>query len=174
MAEVIRVLRQSYPPLRLIGKRYTDVDRGSDGGYSQKWSEWFEQGYFRPLEQLEAVSATGDAYVGCMRCAGEFEYWIGMFFPEKTPVPDGYTYVDIPAGDVGICWIYGREDTGELYGHEAHEMCIVEIKEAGWQLADEPWVFELYNCPRFTNPDEDGNVILDYGVYLKKGQTPPS
>jgi len=27
--------------------------------------------------------------------------------------------------------------------------------------------FELYNCPRFTTPDDKGNVILDYGFYLK-------
>ena len=168
VAEVVNVLRESFPPLRLIGKRYTDADRGSDGGYSQNWGEWFEKGYFAVLEQLEPALVTGDAYVGCMRCcAGEFEYWIGMFFPDNTPVPDGYTHVDIPAGDVGICWIYGRHGTGELYGQEAHDMCMAKIQEAGWQIADEPWLFELYNCPRFTAPDAKGNVILDYGVYLR-------
>jgi len=26
--------------------------------------------------------------------------------------------------------------------------------------------FELYNVPRFTVPDESGNVTLDYGFYL--------
>lgn len=167
MAKVIKVSKESFPPIRLIGKRYTDIDRGRDGGFSQKWGEWFEQGYFRPLEQLGTAPASGDAYIGCMRCVGEFEYWIGMFFPEGTPVPDGYMFVDIPAGDVGICWIYGRQDTGELYGQEAHEMCVARIKEAGWSIADNPWFFELYNCPRFTTPDEEGNVILDYGMYLQ-------
>lgn len=168
MAEVIDVLRKSFPSLRLIGKRYTDTDRGPDGGYSQKWGEWFEKGYFTALEKLGPALVIGDAYIGCMRCAGEFEYWIGMFFPENTPVPDGYRCVDITPGDVGICWIYGRPDTGEPYGQEAHDMCMARIKEAGWQIADEPWFFELYDCPRFTAPDAKGNVILDYGVYLKE------
>ena len=167
MAKVIKVFKESFPPIRLIGERYTDIDRDPDGGFSQKWGKWFEQGYFQPLEQLGAAPVSGDAYIGCMRCVGEFEYWIGMFFSESTPVPDGYMSVDIPASDVGICWIYGRQDTGELYGQEAHEMCMARIKEAGWSIADNPWFFELYNCPRFTTPDEEGNVILDYGVYLR-------
>ena len=28
------------------------------------------------------------------------------------------------------------------------------------------WCFERYNCPRFTSPDEAGNVILDYGISI--------
>ena len=28
------------------------------------------------------------------------------------------------------------------------------------------WCFERYNCPRYTTPDENGNVILDYAVSI--------
>ncbi|MDD2481725.1 MAG: GyrI-like domain-containing protein [Lutispora sp.] len=167
MVEIIKVYRESLPSLRLIGKRYTDRDRDVNGGFGNKWGEWFEKGYFRALEELGSLPENGDAYLGCMRCVGEFEYWIGMFFPEETPVPDGYMYVDIPSGDLGTCWIRGREDNGEIYGQEPHEMCISKIKEAGWQLSEDPWFIERYNCPRFTTPDEKGKVILDYCIYLK-------
>ncbi len=167
MVEIIKVYRESLPALRLIGKRYTDSDRGIDGGFGKKWSEWFEKGYFKPLEELGRLPENGDAYVGCMRCVGEFEYWIGIFFPEDTLVPDGYMYADIPKGDVGTCWIYGQEDNGELYGQEPHNMCVSKIVEEGWQLAKDPWFFERYNCSRFTKPDDTGKVILDYCIYLK-------
>jgi hypothetical protein len=50
-AKVIKAFKESFPPLRLIGRRYTDADRGPDGGFSQKWGEWFERGWFQPLEQ---------------------------------------------------------------------------------------------------------------------------
>ncbi|NLJ68571.1 MAG: GyrI-like domain-containing protein [Firmicutes bacterium] len=166
MAELMKVFKESFPPLRLIGRRYTDADRGSDGGFGHKWNEWFEKGGFEPLDQLGEDQQIGGGYVGCMRYMDGFEYWIGAFFPEGTPVPDGYEYVDIPAAEVGICWIYGSPD-GELYGEEVHDMCQAAIDKAGWQIADEPWFFELYNCPRFTTPDQEGKVILDYGVYLK-------
>lgn len=170
MVEIIKAYRESLPSLRLIGKRYMDEDRDANGGFGAKWGEWFEKGYFKTLEELGSLPENGDAYLGCMRCVDEFEYWIGMFFPEETPVPDGYMYVDIPSGDVGTCWIYGREDNGEIYGQEPHEMCISKIKEAGWQIAKDTWFFERYNCPRFTTPDEKGKVILDYCIYLKDEQ----
>ncbi|MDP4089155.1 MAG: GyrI-like domain-containing protein [Bacillota bacterium] len=167
MFEIIKVYRESLPSLRLIGKRYTDSDRGPEGSFGGKWGEWFGKDCFKPLEELGSLPENGDAYVGCMRCVEEFEYWIGMFFPEGTAVPEGYSYVDIPAGDIGTCWIYGREDNGEIYGQKPHEMCMAKIAEAGWELAEAPWFFERYNCPRFTSPDENEKVILDYCVYLK-------
>lgn len=159
--------KESFPALRFIGKRYTDSDRGSDGGFSEKWDEWFEQGYFEPLEKLGSASAHGGAPIGCMRFLDEFEYWIGMFFPENTPVPDDYVSVDIPAGDFGMCWIYGRDDTGELYGPEAHQMCAARIEEAGWSIDHDGWFFERYDRLRFGKTDEQGNVVVDYGIYLK-------
>ena len=58
-----------------------------------------------------------------------------MLFPEKTNAPNGFGYVDIDSLDFAICWIYGNNQSGEL-------VC-----------------FERYNCPRFTSPDEKGNVI---------------
>lgn len=167
MVEIIKVYKESFPALRLIGKRYTDEDRDPNGSFSSKWCEWFEKGYFKTLEELGSLSENGDAFVGCMRCKDEFEYWIGMFFLENTHVPNGYTYVDIPAGEVGTCWIHGREDNGEIFGQEPHDMCISKIAEEGWHYSDDTWFFERYNCPRYTTTDEDGKVILDYCIYLE-------
>jgi hypothetical protein len=167
MVEIIKVYKESFPNLRLIGKCYMDSDRGADGGYGSIWGEWFEKRYFNKLEELGSLPENDNAYVGCMRCSDKFEYWIGMFFPENTIVPEGFQYVDIPKGDIGTCWIYGREDNGELYGMESHNLCMDKIGEAGWRLQENPWFFERYQCPRFTTPDDKGKVILDYGVYLK-------
>lgn len=167
MVEIIKVYKESLPSLRLIGKRYTDSDRNEYGSFSHKWGDWFEKGYFKALEELGGLTENGDAFIGCMRCTGEFEYWIGMFFPEDTPVPDGYMYADIPSGEIGTCWIYGREDNGEIYGLEPHNMCLSKIQDEGWKVLKDSWFFERYNCPRFTTPDEKGKVILDYCFYLQ-------
>jgi hypothetical protein len=167
MIEIIKVYKESFPSLRLIGKQYTHSDRGADGSFGNKWGEWFGKGYFKTLEELGSLPENEGAYVGCMRCADKFEYWIGMFFPEGTTVPEGYEYTDIPSGDIGTCWIYGCEDNGEIYGQEPHNMCTSKIIEAGWRFEEDSWFFERYNCPRFTTPDENGKVILDYSIYLK-------
>ncbi|HHY23601.1 MAG TPA: GyrI-like domain-containing protein [Clostridiaceae bacterium] len=166
MAEIVKCYKEHLPALRLIGKRYTDSDR-IGGSFGAKWGEWFQNGWFAEVEKLGPLPENGDAYLGVMRCInGNFEYWIGMFFPTGTTVPEGYAYTDIPEGDIGTCYIYGHEDTGELYGLDAHNACMDEIAKAGWKLQQDPWFFERYNCPRFTTPDEHGKVILDYCVYL--------
>jgi hypothetical protein len=109
-----------------------------------------------------------------MRCRENepFEYWIGIFYPENTPVPDGFDYVDFTASDLGTCWIYGKENGDNIYG--MHEECAKKMDENGFHIQDdfgrgkgEYWFFERYGCPRFTTPDENGKIILDYCFYIK-------
>ncbi|MCI8440938.1 MAG: hypothetical protein HFG27_00185 [Provencibacterium sp.] len=100
---------------------------------------------------------------------GEFEYWIGLLFPEDTAVPPGYHSVAIAAGDYGICYIYGSEQNGDIYGEQPHCLCPDSLREHGWRYRQGGWVFERYNFPRFTTPDESGNVILDYGFAMEEG-----
>ncbi|MBS1370926.1 MAG: GyrI-like domain-containing protein [Lentisphaeria bacterium] len=170
-AEIVRVYREKLPALRFIGRRYTDGDRVG-GTFASCWREWFERRWFAPLEALGTLPENGDAYLGFMHCSkaegGGFEYWIGMFFPAGTEVPKGYGCVDRPAGEIAVCWIRGDEAGGGLYGEKAAAMCLERIREAGWEAARSPWIFERYCCPRFTMPDGEGKVILDFCVYLEE------
>ena len=166
---IVKVYREKLPNLKLIGKRYTDADR-VDGMFGAKWSEWFANGWFDTLEkEIEMLPKEneGAAYLGFMRVSnGVFEYWIGMFAAENSPVPLNFEYIDIPAGEIATAWIHGREDNGEIYGGEPHNACVNKFIEKGWQLED-AYSFERYQCPRFTNADKDGKVILDYCIYVK-------
>lgn len=166
MVQVVDVFQERVPALRFIGKRYTDADRDSGGGFGARWDEWFREERFAALEALGPAPEHGGAYVGLMRFADEFEYWIGLFVPGGTPVPDGFDSVDLPACTFGTCWLYGREDTGELYGEAAHILCVSHLENQGWRIAEAPWFMERYNHPRFTSPDEHGKVILDYCIQL--------
>jgi hypothetical protein len=165
--EVVPCFKEHLPALRLIGKRYTDGDRGANGTFGNRWEEWFQQGWFKPIEALGPLPGNGNAYLGAMRCLnGSFEYWIGMFFPAGTVAPAGYSFADLAEGDIATCYIYGREDTGELYGLEPHNACMKQVAEKGFTIKKDPWFFERYVCPRFTTPDEQGKVILDYCIYI--------
>ena len=48
---------------------------------------------------------------------------------------------------------------------------ILRLEEEGfaWKADKDGvmWCFERYSCPRFTTPDEEGNVILDMCFYVK-------
>ncbi len=171
MAEIIKAYKQEVPALRFIGKKYGDEDR-VNGSFGAKWGEWFANGWFETLENLASlkdVYEDGDAYVGLMRYKeGEpFQYWIGIFMPDITPVPEGFEYVDFPGSKLGVCWVYGQEH--EVYGHEMS--CAEKLAEAGFEVMkdnnDALWPFERYACPRFTTPDEKGNIILDICFYIK-------
>ncbi len=46
----------------------------------------------------------------------------------------------------------------------------LSFKEEGFEIVPDEkgvlWFFERYGCPRFTAPDEKGNIILDICYFL--------
>lgn len=166
-AKLVGAKKITFPAARFIGIRYTEKDR-KDGTFAAKWEEWFGAGKFEALEKLGALKESEGSYAAAMRIAnGEFEYWIGMLFPEETKVPEGYEYVDMDPSVYALLWVQGKEQTGEIYGDAACELCLREIEKNDWHYQEGGWSFELYNCPRFTTPDQEGNIILDYAIAIE-------
>lgn len=167
MAEIIKVFKEDVPAMRFIGKKYP--------GFGGWWGEWFSQGWFDQIEKamngadsIREIWENGGGYIGLERRSETepFEYWLGMFTPAGTSVPDDFEYVDFPAVGLGICWLYGSEnDVHNTSG------CFKAITDSGFELwKDETggvWSFENCLCPRFTTPDEHGNIIMDYCYYVK-------
>lgn len=157
--KILEVKKESSPAARLIGKKYNQAP---------DWSEWWENDWFSTLEQHERLPINGDAYIGAVHIAdGKPEYWIGMFFPAGTPVPDGFGHVDIAPSEYAVCYLYDKEGSADFYTMDTHNMCMEKLKALGLKRKEDDWCFERYNCPRFTTPDENGNVILDYGVSIE-------
>lgn len=168
--EIKKVMKESIPQVTLIGKRYTNRDRDASGTFASHWQEWFAQGWLDQLRQCPAAPGVSDDPLGVMRMTGDgedgFEYWIGMFRAKGAQAPEGFASVEIPAGEAGVCWLYGSDKNGEIYSVEASDLSMAALRDQGWRFAETGWFFERYNCPRFTQPDEKGNVILDIGAYL--------
>ena len=175
MAEVINVYKQVFPAARFIGKKYGDSDR-VDGGFGPQWHEWFQNGWMAVLEPLSAGLSDASvpendahAYIGLMRWKEDepFEYWIGMFTPPNTPVPDGFGSVDFSVKTLGVCWLQGKD--GDVFGKE--DICAQKLIGAGHEIEVDAsgawWFFERYVDPRFTQPDAQGNHILDICHYVK-------
>ena len=171
MAEVIKTYSQQIPATRFIGKQFGDTDR-VDGGFGAQWAEAFRHNWFETIEKAAggadicaAVYEDGGAYLGLMRHKEDepFQYWVGMFTPVGTPIPEGFGCVDFPESECGVAWIKGKESTGELYGKEC--MCLEAMQANGINVGGGDhgiwWFFERYTCPRFTKPDENGDVFLD-------------
>ena len=165
-AEIIRTYIQEVPALRFIGKKYGDNDR-INGNYGKYWGDWHSNGWFDEIinhsgKDIKTIYEDGDAYIGLMRhYEGQFEYWIGIFMPERANVPTGFDYLDFSKATLGVCWLHGKEN--DVFFHE--EECSKKLEQAGHKLDD--ICLERYACPRFTTPDENGKVILDICFYLK-------
>jgi len=169
MVEITKVYKQNIPATRFIGKKYSDADR-VNGGFGAKWGEWFQNGWFDEIEkQVDGSSGDlfedGGATIGLMgKENGEFRYWIGYFTPADTVAPSGFESIDFPACNIGIAWLYGKEE--EIFGKEP--MCAERLEKEGYEIID----FEGYNCferyaCRFASADEKGNLILDLGFFVK-------
>ena len=77
-------------------------------------------------------------------------------------IPEGFEYVDIESLDYVVFYLYDKEGSDDFYSMSTHNICLEELKAYGFKREEDDWCFERYNCPRFTTPDEKGNVILDY------------
>lgn len=165
--EIIQSCLEDCPACRFIGKRYTPKD-SIGGGYGHKWGEWWANGWFEPLDRLPHMPIVGDSTMAALRVVnGEVEYWIGYFCPAGTEAPEGYEAVDIGPRRYAVLWKRGDEKNGELYGLESHNLALEELRRRGWIRVEDDWCFERYNCPRFTTPDAEGRVILDYGISVE-------
>jgi hypothetical protein len=166
MPEILSTRRESAPESRFIGIKYGEGDR-EGGGFAAKWSEWFQKDRFNILEGLadtswQAQFPEAESRIGLMRLGEEcFEYWIGLFLPPLTPVPQGYESMDFEAQDLGVCFVKGKEP--DIFMQE--EACQKRLKSEGFvPYEDESgamWVMERYQSPRFTDPDGEGQRILD-------------
>lgn len=173
--EIIRSYRQSIPAVRFIGKKYGDSDR-VDGSYGARWMDWFDHGWFDIVEQaaggreaLRSLYEDGTAPLGYMRYkdGAPFEYWIGMFTPPGTDVPEGFLSIDLEATEVGICWYKGKEN--EIYAQE--HLAMERLQAEGMEIQNDEHgytnFFERYSDDRFLDQDEQGTKILDIGFVVK-------
>lgn len=167
--EIVKVYKENLPCVKLVGKCYTNKDHDEFGTFAHYWQQCFQEGWPDILKQCKRIPEVSDDLIGAMRLTdddGGFEYWIGVFLADDAEVPLGFESAEIPAGEVGVCWLYGNDKNGELYGVEASDMSMAALAEKGWKFSKKGWFFERYNSPRFTEPDEKGNVILDICAYL--------
>lgn len=169
MNKIIRVYKEQVPAMRFIGKKYIGEE-----GFAH-WGDFFANGWFDTIEaamggtrSILDIWENGGGYAGMelRRDGALLEYWIGMFAPQDTAVPQGFDSMDFGPGNLGVCWNYGKEN--EVHDVGENEQAVLREGMELWADGEGRTVrFENGLCPRFTTPDENGNVILDYCFYVK-------
>ncbi len=171
MARLIKFDVKEMPKLHVIGKelRYSeDAHMKGDNRIPAFWDTCFADGTFAALEQ-QAEYIFDDAYIGIMldwdKGDGNFSYVCGMLFKEGAAVPDGFVKKELAATKAAVGWIQGK-DTADVC-MAAHKLTEKAIRENGYSHEGMKWCMELYNCPRFTTPDENGEIVLDYYIPVR-------
>ena len=174
MAEITKVYRQTLPAMRFIGKNYGN-SKNTDWGAN--WGDAFANDVFGKIEKASGGEAANhalfedsNAYLGLYyrnAATGEHDAWVGMFAPVGTTVDEGLGYIDFAAQDIGVCWLYGKQ--GEVY--QLVPQCADQLAAAGMVIKTDAHgpvgFFERDQCPRFTTPDDKGNVIVDYCYFVE-------
>jgi len=163
-ATIINAECITHPPVRFIGKRFDTYPN---------WGLAWENDWFSTIEKAgKTATINDDSYCVLVRATDEgVEFYLGEFMEADTLVPNGFDFADLPEMSAGMVYIKGKPD--EVYSLTAPDKC-GELQSAlaavGVTLPAAPstrWIsFERDNCPHWTDPDADGNQILDYAVYL--------
>ena len=164
-AEIVKIYKQTIPAVRFIGKKSSNPPN---------WGEWFKNAWFDKIENamggadaVKQLFEDAGSYVEltCVKEGEPFEFWLGMFTAPNTEVPEGFLYKDFPEFDLGVFWVYGKENQVMQIPRNTHE-CLDKVFESGMEFAHDEdgaaWEVRRYQCPRYTTPDKDGNIILDY------------
>ena len=175
MASCVRLTITQYPKLYLVGRPlsvdYQAMMATGDNPIPAFWDECFFAGLFDKIEACSEALVNTDyvGWMGNMQPDGTGLYVCGMLFTkleDGTQLPKGTTVIEIAAGEVAIAWIKGA-NVAEVCS-QAHEHIVKALADEGRSISpsDVAWSMEVYNCPRFTDPDEEGCIILDYVVPL--------
>lgn len=165
MADLVKIDFTEMPKVLVVGKTImVDWTRIHDENpIPAFWDSCFREGLFKKLESLEE-HIYNPAYVGYMTTES---YTVGMLMKLGCPEPDeGFTVNEILPTKVAIGWIKGHENDICMNAHKVTEKALED-----WGYMYNPgckWAMELYNCPRFTEKDKDGKVILDYYIPVIK------
>lgn len=151
--------------MKIVGREVRPKLGAEENPIPAFWQTCFTDGTFPTIEALGTPALDG-SYVGfmCDDNAGNnmYTYICGIFMKPDCPVPEGFTARDVAESDVAVGWICGP-------AHEnypvAHQLTAAAMEKAGHKPDEAAaWCAEVYNCPRFTTPQENGNVILDYYI----------
>ncbi len=165
MAKLYQLEIKELGPWCIVGKAIqSQID--SENPVPAFWDVCFGDGTFAKLESMKDWVLCPD-YVGFMTDwqggDGKFTYIVGMMMKHGCPLPDeSFVSRTVNPSTAAVGFIQGISTQDVCMN--AHALTQHAMEERGCSAEGAAWCMELYNCPRFTTPDEQGQIILDYYI----------
>jgi len=164
------------PEILVVGKpvraNFNDIKAGKNP-IPALWCKSFEDGMFAKLEALAdhvyKADHVGHSYVGYNSkpdpATGDFEHIAGMLMKLGTPVPEGYVSRTIAPAKTAVSWIKGKKGSEGAIFANMYRLTEAALAEKGIKPdKDSGWSMEVYNCPRWTTPDPEGCIVMDFHI----------
>ncbi len=169
MPELVHFSIEKMPAMKVVGREMRHKMGAKENPIPAFWKQCFEDKTFETIEALGAPALDG-SYVGYMteysKEDGMFTYICGIFMKPDCPVPEGFVSRDVTAADVAVGWVQGPEFAIYPVAHTLTQEGLERAKRKPDATAD--WCAEVYNCPRFTTKQGNGDVILDYYIPVQQ------
>lgn len=156
------------PDILLVGKEIRHSMKAMANGNNpipDFWARCFQDGTFSMLEASGSALYNG-AYAGVMidwdQGYNSFSYVVGMLMKIGADVPPGFVSHTLDATKVAIGWIQGK-DASDV-SSKAYEYTEQAVYAGGYRCSQMKWCMELFTHPRYTTPDENGNITLDFYI----------
>lgn len=166
MGSLVKFEVAEMPDVLVVGKEIRHnlraLRRGSNP-IPAFWERCFQDGTFPALE-AQGGQIQSPGYVGVMtnwdKGFRNYSYVVGMLMKAGADVPEGFVGYPLGAAQVATGWLQGKDAADA--GANAHDSTQQELEAQGYKWAKAKWCMERYVHPRFTTPDENGNIIMDY------------
>jgi AraC family transcriptional regulator len=164
---IFQTYKQEIPALRFIGRKYTEPYNDSNKKKAlNNFDDLHLNQLFDMIEKLsdkdpKTIYEGGDSYSILMKSnsSENNEYWIGMFMPKGTGVPEGYEMIDFPKSTLAVCSVYGKRDS--IINYEVD--CRKKLSDEG---IGKRWFFQRFNWRTFFEDDYYRNRILEYCYFM--------
>lgn len=171
MATLIEFEVMEFPAARVIGRQVTvSMKEGAANPVPAMWTAMTEEGTLAFLKESLGRLTPEPDMVGWMGDynpeTNEFIYIAGVLSTPDAPVPAGFYHRDIQPCSMGVGWIQGSDDGGDLY-QGAHDHTAKAMRENGYEYYYPAGGFEMeyYSHVRFVLPMERGEKTLVMGYY---------
>ena len=177
MPKLIKFEIKRLPKLCVVGKQLRYSWEALESGDNRRpgfWDKCYEENIFASLEaQIEYIfdSSHVGVYLDWHLDDKDFTYIVGMLMKPGVTIPEGYVAREIAEVDVAVGWIKGKfasrgVDRDGPDSENGYDLMVKSIKENDRDNSNMKWCMEPYNCPRFTEPDENGDTIVDNYIPL--------
>ena len=178
MSELINFEVKPFAAARVIGRQaICPLNEGEYNPVPTMWESMKQDGSLDFLKNLPDRATPEPDTVGWMGEynpeSNSFIYIAGVLTKPAASVPEGFVYRDLPECQMGIAWVQGTGENGDVYSG-AHNHCAKAVQDNGYEYDYSAGGFEMeyYSHARFVVPFENGEILLimDYYSPCKRKQ----